>query len=57
MLFAMDKKILTYMQHGGNRRLREFLKKYNVNLDNENKIEKYKTRACRFYRDIGRDVL
>jgi len=40
------------MQHGGNRRLKEFLKKYEIDLGEERKIDKYKTRACRFYRDM-----
>ena len=40
------------MQHGGNRRLKEFLKKYGIDLASERKVDKYKTRACRFYRDM-----
>lgn len=41
---------LTCMQLGGNARLRNFLQKYNIDLQDVNKKEKYKTKACRFYR-------
>ena len=41
---------LSCMQLGGNARLRIFLKKYNIDLSESNKKDKYKTKACRFYR-------